>query len=296
MRKLLVAACRAFPRDHRARRGDEVVDTAILAAGGSAAGTAREALSLVVAGMRQRVWAESQRPLRDGLGPLAWVLAVVNLAVALAGAAAVNPPFLPFASREMPPYPYRPDWWWVAFMIAAGGIVLGLLRENRRLALAAALANLGLLAYDAIFPASIPCPCVLSSFIYVPGFPAGREWLAPAVVLAFATAAAPLRRSPLRRVPLAVVAVAALVVYSRETVGHFLFLRWPLAVVLVLALAFGALVPRLAVLAVGAAVAAAPSGATLLTGSRLSHPSLVAVAAAGLVFVPFARLVRRRLA
>ena len=61
MRGLLAFACRAFPRDHRARRSDEVVDTALLAADGSAWRAAREALSLVVAGVRQRLRAESDR-------------------------------------------------------------------------------------------------------------------------------------------------------------------------------------------------------------------------------------------
>ncbi len=295
MRGLLAFACRAFPPDHRARRSDEVVDTALLAADGSAWRATREALSLVVAGVRQRLRAESDRPLRDGLALLAWALALVNLAVALAGSVATNPPFVPFASRGLPPYPYRPDWWWIAFTIAAAGIVVGQVRGNRRLALGAALANLGLLAYDAIFPASIACPCLLPLITYPPGFPAGHEWLAPAVVLVLATATAPLRRLPLTRVPLTAVAVGAPVVMSRETWGHFLFLRWPLAAVLLLAIAFGALVPRLVVLAVGAALAAAPSGATLLIGANLPHPAAVGFAAAGLVLVPFARLVRRRL-
>jgi hypothetical protein len=298
MRGLLTVACRAVPRGHRARSSDEVVDTALLAAGGSALRAAREAVSLVVAGMRQRLRAESDRPLRDGLALLAGMLAVVNLAVALAGTAAVNPPLLPFTSRAFPPYPYRPDWWWIGFTIAAVGILIGLVRGDRRLALGAALANLGFIVYDAIFPAHIG-----SSLLYLvyfsPTFPAGRQWLAPAVVLALATATTPLRRLPLTRVPLVVAAVVALVALSRETWGHFLFLRWPLAVLLVLAIAFGTLIPRLAVLAVGAVLAAGPSGVTFLAGSDFGHhPSVVRFLAAGLAlgaFVPFARLVRRRL-
>lgn len=297
MRRLLVLSCRAFPRDHRARRSDEVVDTALLAADGSRVGVAREALSLVSAGMRQRLRAESERPLRDGLAPLAWVIATVNFAVAIAGAAAVNPPILPFASRTFPPYTYRPDWWWIAFMVTAAGVVFGLWRGDRRLALGAALANFGLLAYDAVFPATGQFSHLLVLLWWAPSFPAGREWLMPAGVLALAVAGAPLRRLPWRRLPLSLVAALALVVLSREswTWGHFLFLRWPLAAVLVLAFAFGALVPRLAVLATGLVVAVLPSGATLLAGTRLSHPSLVAFAAAGVALVPFARLVRRRL-
>jgi hypothetical protein len=297
MRGLLRLACRAFPPEHRARRSDEVVDTALLVADGSGLGTAREALSLVVAGLRQRVRAEADRPLRSGLTPLAWILAIVNLAVALAGAAAVDSLFLPFSSRAFPPYPYRPDWWWIAFTIAAAGVVLGLVRGDRRLALGAALANLGLLAYDTIFPARMGCPCVLSLIVYPQAFPARGQWLAPAAVLVIATAAAPLRRPPLSRLPLAFAAVLALVVVS-QTSGHFYFLRWPLAAVLVLAIAFGALVPRLAVLAVGSVVAAAPSGASYLTGGNYHHhPSVLGFVATGLAlgaFVPFARLVRRR--
>lgn len=295
MHRLLLLACRTFPRHHRARQSDEIVDTALLAAGGSEWRAACEAFSLVVAGLGERLRAEAGRPLRDGLTPLAWVLALVNLAIALAGAMAVNPPFLPFASWDFSPYPYRPDWWWIAFTIAAAGVVLGLVLGDRRLALGAALVNLGLLAYVAISAPSIGCPCLLPLIHYAPSFPAGGQWLAPGIVLALATAAAPLRRLQLNRLPLAVVAVVALVALSRESWGHFLFLRWPLAAVLMLALAFGALVPRLAVLAVGAVVAAAPSGVTLLTGVNVPHPSDVGFVAIGLAIVPFARLVPRRL-
>lgn len=300
MRGLLAFSCRAFPPDHRARQSDEVVDTALLAAEGSAWRASREALSLVVAGMRQRLRAESDRSLRDGLAPLAWGLAVVNLAVALAGATAVNPPFLPFPTRALPPYTYRPDWWWIAFVVAAAGIVLGLARGHRRLALGAALANLGLIAYDAIFPAHIPYSGGLLDLIFFgPSFPQGRQWLAPALVLTLAIAAAPFRRLPLAHVPLVVGAVAALVVLSRETFGHFLFLRWPIAGLVVLTIAFGALMPRLAVLAFGLVLAAAPSSVTLFVGSNIDRASVIWFLAAGFVlgaFVPFARLVRRRLA
>jgi hypothetical protein len=88
MRAVLAFACRAFPPDHRARRSDEVVDTALLASEGSAWRMAREALSLVVAGARQRLRAES------GAALLAGVLALANLAIALAGIAlAVRPLF-----------------------------------------------------------------------------------------------------------------------------------------------------------------------------------------------------------
>lgn len=298
MRRLLAFACRAFPGDHRARRSDEVVDTALLAADGSAWRAVREAVSLVVAGMRQRLRAESDRPLRDGLAPLAWVLALVNLAVALAGASAVNPPFLPFTSRAFPPYSYRPDWWWIAFVIVAAGVGLGLVRGDRRLALGAALANLGVIAYDAIFPAHISGG-LLDLISFGPSFPQGREWLAPAVVLTLAIAAAPFRRPPLAHVPLVVGAVAVLVMLSRETFGHFLFLRWPLAGLVVLTIAFGALMPRLAVLAFGLVLAAAPSSVTLFAGSNIDRASVIWSCAAGFVlaaFVPFARLIRRRLA
>ena len=85
MRGLLAVACRAFPPDHRARHSDEIVDTALLAANGSRWRTAGEALSLVVAGARQRLRAESSRSMRDGAALLAGILALVNLAVALAG-------------------------------------------------------------------------------------------------------------------------------------------------------------------------------------------------------------------
>jgi hypothetical protein len=293
MRKLLLLSCRAFPPDHRARQSDEVVDTALLAADGSAWRTVSEAASLAVAGLRQRLRAESHRPLRDGFALLAWVLALVNLALALAGTISARPPILPLTWRVVPLYAYRPDWWWIAFTIAAAGVALGLLRCDRRLAVGAALVNLGLLTFIAIY---VPnrCPCVLDLIGYGPSFPGGRQWFAWAVVLVLATAAAPLRRLPLRRVLLGVVVVTLLVVLAEETSGHFLFLRWPLAAVLVLTIAFGALVPRLAVLAVGAALAAAGSG--LLIRTELPHPYVFGFAAAWPLLVPFARLVRRRLA
>src|SRR5581483_5715727 len=85
MRELFAVACRAFPPGHRARRSDEVVDTALLAAEGSLWGGAREAVSLVAAGMHQRLRAEAARSWRHGASLLAGVLGVVNLAVAVAG-------------------------------------------------------------------------------------------------------------------------------------------------------------------------------------------------------------------
>ena len=294
MRRLLAISCRAFPRCHRARQSDEIVDTALLAAHGSVGLTIREALSIVVAGVRQRLHVESNRPLRDGIALVAWVLALVNLALALAGTLAVRPPLILFSWRNFQPYPWRPDWWWIAFTLAAAGIVLGLFRGDRRLALGSALVNLGLLTFTAVV-APNPCPCVLDLINFGPAFPTGRQWLAPAVVLALATAAAPLSRLPLTRVPLAVGVVAVLVVLSRETWGHFFFLRWPLAAVLVLAIAFGALVPRLAVLAFGAVLAAVGSGNTLLIRSDLPHPFVVGFAAVGVALVPLARVVRQRL-
>ncbi|HJQ74492.1 MAG TPA: hypothetical protein VJ814_06370, partial [Gaiellaceae bacterium] len=129
--------------------------------------------------------------------------------------------------------------------------------------------------------------------------PAGREWLGASIVLVVATAAARPRRVQLARLPLALLVVALLVVISRETWGAFFFLRWPLAAVLVLALAFGALAPRLAVLAVGTTLAAAPSAVVYLTAPNLHHhPSVTGFVAAGLALaaaLPFAHLVRRRL-
>jgi len=310
MRRVLTFACRAFPREHRARCSDEVVDTALLAADGSSWRGAREAASLVRAGMRQRLRGERDRSLRDGAALLAGILAVVNLAVALAGIGlAVRPPW-PYGVRPPEPYslagsPYVIDWWWIAFASAAAGIVLGLTLGNRRLAVGAALANLGLVAYDAIFLADNSLNDGrghLDVFTYARralGFPAERQWFAVAVVLALATAAAPLRRLPRSRLPLALAAVLLLVVLSREASGGFFFLRWPLAAILVLGVGFGALVPRLAVLAVGVMLAAAPSAVTYLTTPNLHHhPSALGFAAAGLgvaAVLPFAHLVRRRL-
>jgi hypothetical protein len=305
MRELLAVACRAFPRDHRARRSDEVIDTALLAADGSTRRASREALSLVVAGMRERLRAESGRSLREGAALLAGILALVNLAVALAGVAlTVHPPGL----YDGPPAPYKIDWWWIVFAVAAAGVVLGLALGNRRLAVGATFANLALVGYDAIFLADNSLNDGrghLDVFTYsrpALSFPAERQWLAVALLLVLATVAAPLRRLPLSRLPLALVVVLLLAVLSREVAGGFFFLRLPLVAIVVLAMAFGALAPRLAVVAVGVTLAAVPSVVTYLTmpgfprGGR--GPVTTWVVAVGLVLgvlLPLAQLTRRRL-
>jgi hypothetical protein len=303
MRELLLFSCRAFPREHRARRSDEVVDTAVLAADGSAWRTVREALSLVVAGVRQRLRAESGRSLRDGAALLAAVLALVNLAVALAGiAAAVQ--VHGFGLSYVGGYgPYVIDGWWIAFTVAAVAIVVGLVLGDRRLAVGASLVNLVLIVYDAAFlaggsPYDGRGHFDVFTYTQTSGVPGGRQWVLPAAVLALATAAAPRRRLPLVRLPLALLVALVLVVISRETWGAFFFLRWPLAAILVLALAFGALAPRLAVLAAGATLAAAPSAVVYLTAPNLHHhPSATGFVAVGLAVaatLPLAHLVRRR--
>jgi hypothetical protein len=310
MRELLAVACRAFPRDHHARRSDEVIDTALLAADGSARRAAREALSLVVAGMRQRIRAESGRSLREGAALLAGVLALVNLAVASAGVAlSVHPP-RPYGLPPGVPYhlahsPYVIDWWWIAFAVAAAAVVLGLVLGDRRVAVGAAFANLGLVAYDAVFLADNSMNDGrghLDVFTFVRpalSFPGERQLLSVAVVLAFATAVAPSRRLPLRSLLLALAAVALLIVLSRETASGFLFLRWPLAVVVVLGVALGSVAPRLAVVAVGVTLAAVPSADTYLTMPGYQQGPVitwvVAVALALGVLLPIAHLTRHRL-
>lgn len=304
MRELLLAACRAFPREHRARRSDEVVDTALLAAEGSAWRAGREALSLVVAGSRQRLRAESGRSLRDGAALLAGLLALVNFTVALAGITA-RVQLDGLHAYLTPSYgPYVVDAWWIAFTIAAAATLAGLAFGERRLALGASAVNLGIVAYDAIFLANgnpYDGRGHLDVFTYTQtsGVPGGRQWLLAAAVLAVATALAQPRRLPAVRLPLALLASLVLVVISRETWGAFFFLRWPLAVVLVLGIAFGALAPRLAVLSVGATLAAAPSAVVYMTAGNLHHhPSVTGFVAAGLALgaaLPFAHLVRRRL-
>ncbi len=308
---MLVVACRAFPREHRARQSDEIVDTASLAANGSGWRAAREAVSLVAAGLRERPRAERGRSLRDGLAPLAWLLAVVNLAIALAGIAlGVHPP--PAVGRRGPfdPFavytnPYVVDWWWVVFAVAAAGVVLGLVLGSRRLAVGAALANLGIVAYDAVVVANgspYDGRGHLTAFTYfqAPAFPGGREWFAAAGVLALATAAAPLRRLALVRLPLTLAVVVLFVALSREISGSFLFLVWPLAAIVVLGVAFGALAPRLAIVAVGVALVAVQRIVWYLTTPSIYHDPLVTWAlvpglALGVV-LPLVYLTRHRLA
>ena len=306
-RELFRFACRAFPPEHRARQSDEVVDTALLAAEGSAWGPADEAISLVVAGLYERLRVERSRSLRDGAGLLAGLLALVDLAIALAGIlACLHPPRADFAvGGNLFFNPYVVDWWWIGFALAAAAIVVGLAWGNRRLALSAALLNLGLVAYDAI---SLP-PGLghfeVFTYLQTAGFPAGAHWLAGAVVLVFATAAAPLRRYPRGRLPLELAAVVLLVVLSRETSSSFVYLAWPLALIVVLAMAFGALAPRLAVVAVGGTLAALPSVVAYLTRPDSTtpyyshnHPWViggVGVAVVLSLVLPLAHLARRRL-
>jgi hypothetical protein len=307
MRRLLAVACLAFPPDHRARQSNEVVDTALLAANGSAQRAAREALSLVAAGLGQRLRAEAGRSVRDGAALLAGVLALVNLAVAAAGIfACLYPPRPDYSVGLNTAWtPYVVDWWWIGFVLAAMGIVVGLALGNRRLAVGAASVNLGLVGYDALFEASGAAHMNVFTWLQTAGFPAGGHWLAAAVVLALATAVARLRRLPLSRLPVVLAAVALLVVLSRETSSSFVYLAWPLAVIVVLAMAFGALAPRLAVLALGGALAALPSVVAYLTRpdpvtpyDSHHHPVVIGVVAAALalsVVVPLAQLARRRL-
>lgn len=304
MRRLLVLACRAFPTDHRARRSDEILDTALLAADGSAGRVAREALSLAGAGIRERLRAEPRRSLRDGVALLAGLLALVNLAVALDGIAlGVHPPLVTISlpSGLVWRNPYVIDWWWIAFAVAATGIVLGLVLGSRRLALGAALANLGIVGYDAMVLAP-DFHGHLNAIAYGQGsggYPAGQEWLAPAIVLALATAAAPLRRLSLWRLPLALAAAVLLVALARETVGGFFFLRWPFGAMVFLALVFGWLAHRLAVVAIGVSLAVAPYIVEYLTTPWAYHAPIVSwVVAPGLalgIVLPLAYLTRRRL-
>jgi hypothetical protein len=309
MQGLLALACRAFPPEHRARRSDEIVDTALLAADGSVWRASREALSLVAAGMRERFRAERHRSVRDGVGLLAGLLALVNLAIALYGISwAVYPP-PPITAIGGPGvvfhYPYTVDWWWIAFAVAATGVVLGLVLGNRRLALGAAIVNLGIVGYDAIFLVS------RSSFGHLwnafawgrgtDGYPIGQEWLAPAAVLALAIAVAPLRGRALGSLPPALGAALLLIIISRETSGGFLFLRWPIAMLVLLAMVFGAIAPRLAVAALGVSLALGATVVEYLTTPAWEYtaPFVTWVAAPGLalgVLLPLAYLTRRRLA
>jgi hypothetical protein len=302
MRRLLLLACRAFPPEHRARESDEVVDTAVLAANGSTWRTFREALSLVTAGLRQRLRVERHRSLREGVVLFAGLLALVNLAVALAGLAlGVHPP-PPFECPCGPRFDAAPwviDWWWIAFAVAAAGIVLGLVLGIRLLAFAAALANLGIVTYDAISLAPVGREHLNTIAYMQGGFPAGQEWLGPAAVLVLVTATAPMRRLKLRRLTLALVAASLLVVLSRELRGGFFFLRWPFGAIVVLALAFGWVAPRLAVVALGISAALAAIAVDYLTTPYYHDPVVTWVVAPGLalgILLPLAYLTRRRLA
>lgn len=301
MRRLVTLACRAFPPEHRARRSDEVVDTALLASEGSVLRAARESLSLVGTGVRQRLRAESRHTPRDGLVPLAWLLATLNLAIALGGISlGIHPQpypndFLGFAGPVRTPYVL--DWWWIAFAAAAAGVVLGLVLGSRVLALSAALANAGMLAYDALGVRSRMD--VFTYFRPGPAFPGGWQWLVAGVVLALAIAVAQPRRLSLWRLPLALAAALLLVLLSREMSGTFFFLCWPLAVMVVLAMALGWFAPRLAVVAVGSTLVVVPIVVAYLTSPYYHAPLVSWLVVPALVIsvgVPLAQVTRRRLA
>lgn len=338
MRGLLALSCRSFTDDHRARRSNEVVDTALLVADGSALRIVREALSLVVAGAQQRVRAESHRSLRDGAALLAWVLAVVNLAVAVAGiligfTAYVGPSVYLWKLWYGPgAYPYVIDPWWIAFVVAATAIVIGLARGQRGLAVSAAIANLALVASDA---------GGLYNTIYGPHFnvfismwpssyPTDGKWVVPAIVLAVATTATRPRPVSLPRLALALAGAGFLAWLALPTrtdgatyffrlalPGHsaggaFFFLRWPLAAIILLGIVFGATAPRLAVLACGVTLAALPGlipyyltglhthphyGRSRVPQTGSLDPIVLVVVVAGLALGPvlLAQLARRRL-
>jgi len=283
MRGLLAFSCRSFPGDHRARRSDEVVDTALLVADGSGLRTVREALSLVVAGVWQRLRAESQRSLREGVGLLAGALALVNLAVALAGIlfgfrAYVGPSLYIWKLWYGPgSYPYVIDPWWIAFAVAAAAIVFGLARGHRGLAVGAAIANLALVACDARGVYNTDAGPHFNVFIlwWPSSYPTAGKWLVPAIVLAVATLAARPRRLPLPRLALSLAGaglLAWLALPSQRAGGAFFFLRWPLAAIILLGVAFGAIAPRLAVLACGLTLAALPGVIPYYLTGLHTHP------------------------
>src|SRR2546421_597687 len=82
---------------------------------------AGEAVSLVGAGVGQRLRAERGMSVRSGVALVAQLLALVNLAVALCGISLV----VDTPSYRLPPRPqasgwlghgaYTLDWWWIAF-------------------------------------------------------------------------------------------------------------------------------------------------------------------------------------
>lgn len=175
--------------------------------------------------------------------------------------------------------PFVIDGWWIAFAVAAAAVVFGLARGRRGLAVGAAVANLALVAYDATGLHNHGL-VHFDVFTTAYGFPGPRQWLGSSIVLAAATATARPRRLPLTRLALALVVVALLVwlaLAARESGGAFFYLRWPLAAIILLAVAFGVVAPRLAVLAGGVTLAAIPSVLVYLIGPNpyaTSHPSL----------------------
>lgn len=306
-RRLLALSCRAFPPEHRARTSDEIVDTALLAADGSAWRATQEAASLVSAGVRQRLRAERGMSARSGAALVAQLLALLNLAVALCGISLVvdTPPYRKLGWVNLI---YPVDWWWIAFACSALGVVVGLALGRRGAALGAALANLAIVGYDALgLGGNIGGHFwAFATQNYVLPYPVGWAWLSAAVVLVLAVIAAPSRRSVVR-LPIVIGGAVLLDVVARAHADGFFFLQWPVVVVIALAVVFGLWAPRLAVVAIGVSLAFGPmlvffTTAHLAWQLGLRNPvdltKLLALVAPCLVLgvlLPLAQLARRRL-
>jgi hypothetical protein len=86
---------------------------------------------------------------------------------------------------------------------------------------------------------------------------------------------------------------------ARESPSGFFFLRWPLAVVVLLAVTLGWLLPRLAVVAIGVSAVLAPYVVEYLSGPSWAYkaPAVSWIAAPGLalgILLPLAYLTLRR--
>lgn len=305
-RRLLALSCRAFPRAHRARTSDEITDTAMLAADGSAWRAGREAISLVVGGAWERLRAERGMSVRSGVALVAQLLALLNLAVALCGVSLVvdAPPYRmpPRTPGWVPHDAYTLDRWWIAFAFSALGVVVGLALGRRAVALGAALANLAIVGYDAlVLPGHGGHFLAFDTQSWGIPYPVFWTWLLASVVLVLAVIAAPSHRS-LVRLPVVIAGAVLLDVVARAHSDGFFFLQWPVEVVVALGVVFGLWAPRLAVLAIGAALALGPM-VLLFTGRlawQLGAPmrlaTLLALCLVLDLLLPLAYLARRRLA
>jgi hypothetical protein len=289
---ILRLTLRLYPLSYREERAEEMLTTALEASAGSRTSVLRESVSLVLGGISTRARLAARKPLRDAVRGAAllcaWGLAIVNVAVAIAGLTARvhlhgGPVFGVYLG---PSYgPYALDWWWIGFAGASAALMVALALGWRLLADVAAVASALLVGYDAVFLADGDKydgrgHFDLFTYTQTSSFPGGREWAAAGLVLAVATIVGldgRVRAAHPLRLLMAVATAVGLALVAHEAWGAFFYLRWPLVVLLLISSLFGWLEPRLPLATAGFVFAALPSVVSYLTASNLPHDTRTTV-------------------